>query len=350
MTRFALVALSPLVLLLFAALWQGAWVWLLLGYLSVVVLVADRLVPEITAPAPRGKSGVAAIALTGALGVLHFPALAAGIYLAALAPEVSPAARIAALLATGLYAGQVSNAVAHELIHQPTVWARQLGRWVYISLLFGHHASAHLLVHHRFVATPEDPNTALKGESIYHFLPRAWAGSFRAGYRAEAARNPARARALFALYIAGGIACAVLAFLLAGPVGAAAYLAIALYATVQLLATDYVQHYGLRRARVVAGRYAPFGAAHAWNSGRYFSSSLLLNAPRHSEHHAHPSRPYTALALPPADIAPRLPHGLPQMVALAFLPSLWRRVMHPLLPRGGPDEKMAGGPSVALTE
>ena len=52
-------------------------------------------------------------------------------------------------------------------------------------LLYGHHTSAHRLVHHRFVATPGDPNTAALGESFWSFVPRAWGGAFIAGYEME---------------------------------------------------------------------------------------------------------------------------------------------------------------------
>lgn len=62
-----------------------------------------------------------------------------------------------------------------------------------MTLLFGHHTSAHRLVHHRHVATPSDLNTARLGESFWHFFPRALVGSFRAGLAAEralSARQP----------------------------------------------------------------------------------------------------------------------------------------------------------------
>ena len=91
--------------------------------------------------------------------------------------------------------------------------------------------------------------------------------------------------------------------------------------------SDYVQHYGLRRASLPGGRPEPVGPAHSWNAGHWFSSSMMLNAPRHSDHHAHPARPYPALRLPETDKAPRLPWPLPVACTLAFFPRLWKRAI-----------------------
>ena len=71
----------------------------------------------------------------------------------------------------------------------------------------------------------------------------------------------------------------------------------------------------------------PVGTQHSWNSPHYFSSALMLNATRHSDHHAHPARPYPALALP--GDAPLLPRSLPVMATIALVPPLWRRLMDP---------------------
>ena len=53
----------------------------------------------------------------------------------------------------------------------------------------------------------------------------------------------------------------------------------------------------------------------------------MVNAPRHSDHHAHPARPYPALRLTPENPRPMLPYSLPVMASIATLPHLWRRVM-----------------------
>ena len=58
---------------------------------------------------------------------------------------------------------------------------------------------------------------------------------------------------------------------------------------------------------------------------------MMLNAPRHADHHGHPARPYPALELSPGGQAPILPWSLPVMATVALMPGLWRRIMDPRL-------------------
>ena len=108
---------------------------------------------------------------------------------------------------------------------------------------------------------------------------------------------------------------------------------LSLHAQSQLLLSDYVQHYGLLRARLPDGRLEPVGDRHSWNAPHWFSGALMPNAPRHPDHHAHPSRPYPALRLPDPGTAPHLPYALPVCGMAALVPPLWRRMMDPHLQR-----------------
>ena len=54
---------------------------------------------------------------------------------------------------------------------------------------------------------------------------------------------------------------------------------------------------------------------------------LLYQLQRHSDHHANPTRSYQALRH--FDEAPQLPSGYASMIVLAYVPSLWFRVMDP---------------------
>jgi alkane 1-monooxygenase len=77
------------------------------------------------------------------------------------------------------------------------------------------------------------------------------------------------------------------------------------------------------------GRREAFGAMHAWNADHLVSNSLLINLQRHSDHHMHPWKPYASLQrLAPT---PQLPTGYAGCLALAAIPALWFRVMHPRL-------------------
>ena len=324
--QFALATLTPAILLAFGAIWGGIWIVFSLFYLTAMTSLLDRIVKH----EDSADDAVYDNPLSVVLALTHL-ALILLIVWALASDHLAPLGKIGVFYAAGLWFGQVSNANAHELIHRSSRGLHQLGMWIYITLLFGHHTSAHVLVHHRHVATRADPNTSRKGESLYRYMFRAWTGSFREGYRAEAARlarigRPAW-RNPYVVYVGGAIACLTAAFMLGGGTALLAYVGLCAYAQSQLLMSDYVQHYGLTRTRDAHGKHVPVSAQHSWNSPHWFSSALMLNATRHSDHHAHPNRHYPALTIP--DNAPMLPRPLPLMASIALFPPLWRKIMDP---------------------
>ncbi len=331
-TSFALAALAPAGLIALGATLGGGWIWAALGYMTLMAWGLDKLLPQRVHPTQDARG---ADALSAALALVHFPLL--GLTVGALSAGGIPLAQwLGLFVAAGLFFGQVSNANAHELIHRGNRILFNLGKWVYISLLFGHHTSAHLKVHHRFAASEEDPNTARPGESFYAFAPRAWRGSFRQGYameRADILRRGRGGETPYVTYVFGGIGFLTLTLAVFGLAGGAVFLGLAAHAQTQLLLSDYVQHYGLARARRADGRLEPMGLAHSWNAGESFTRRLMLNAPLHSDHHVHPARPCPALALPARAEAPRLPASLPVMSTLALYPPGWHRVMRRALAR-----------------
>ncbi len=325
---FALAALGPAAVIVAGAFLGGFWLWAGLIWVGAASQLVDTLAvrsfpdPAEGAPTPGADSVSVLVALA------HFALLISA--LSAFAGDwLSGAVRVGLFLSAGMYMGQVSNANAHELIHRGARGLFRLGAAVYVTLLFGHHVSAHRLVHHRHVATDQDPNSARAGESFWRFFPRAWTGSFRAGLAAEqalSARQPGRPNPYIA-WIGGALACCLAVWAAFGPWALFDYLLLCLYAQMQLLLSDYVQHYGLRRT-MRDGRTEPVGPRHSWDSPHFLSSLAMLNAPRHSDHHAHPTRVYPALRLARgADPRPLLPYSLPVMGAIAMLPPLWRRIM-----------------------
>lgn len=329
MGLFAFATLTPAVLIACAALWGGVWALAALGFVTALVAGLDEMIRRIRPPLSEAEFP-AATGLSATLGVVHL-ALLPIVILALSGNTLGSGAKAALFVATGLYLGQVGNANAHELIHKTTRGLHRLGVWVYIALLFGHHASAHVLVHHRLAATRDDPNTARYGESYYRFMQRAWIGSFRAGYAAERNRLARLGRSMihhpYVLYGAGSLLMLSGAGLLGGPAGVLWYMALALFAQQQLLLCDYVQHYGLTRRTDAQGKREAFGPAHSWDSPHWFSSAFMLNAPRHADHHAHPGRNYAGLTLD--HDSPTLPRSLPVMACVALVPKAWRQVMDP---------------------
>lgn len=346
---FALAALAPLALIAAGLALGGGWLWAGFLYMAVLTLVLDQLIPLTSAAAEDGEFPAADALLvaagSGALALL--PLATWGI---AGASGLSGGQRVLLFFAAGFWLGQVAHPAAHELIHRPRRALFRLGATVYAALLFGQHASAHRLVHHRHVASRDDPNTARAGESFYRFAPRAWIGSFRDGARAETALRQGAARPglhPYATYLAISAAALAVGFLIAGLPGLLAWTGLALHAQSQILLSDYVQHYGLTRSWRPDGRLEPVGPGHSWNTAHWFSSAMMLNAPRHSDHHVHPGRPFPALTLPPADEAPCLPWPLPLACALALAPRTWHRVMVPHLARWRETRPSAPVPDTA---
>ena len=326
--RYALVTLTPALLIaLGATVWGFAGV-LALIWLTLIAAGLDRLLE----PPPHEDADHAPWSdrLALALGLAH-PVLIV-LVLAALGDALlSIGESLALILALASFMGQVSHPNAHELIHRKPALPRAIGAMVYASVGFGHHVSAHRLVHHRHVGTEDDPNTPLPGESFWAYLPRAWVGSFQAGLACEMERLERQGRRAhilntpYALWIGGGLVSLGLALWIAGLGGVLVLILLAALFGGQVLMSDYIQHYGLQRLDLPNGRREPVSPHHSWNAPSGFSSYLMMNAPAHSEHHMHPDRPYDRLN-PQGDV-PMLPHALPIMAVLAMIPPVWHRMM-----------------------
>lgn len=335
LAAFALAALLPLPLLALGALLGGAWLWAAFLYMGVLTILLDQMIP-LTAGAAEGDEFPAADGLLVSVAIGALTALPVATWAIAGDSGLSTGERVLLFFAAGFWLGQVAHPAAHELIHRPRRELFRLGAAYYSAILFGQHASAHRLVHHRHVASPLDPNTARSGEGFYRFALRAWRGSFVEGHRAESdlrARSPWQGVHPYAGYLSGSALALAAALLVAGPGGLLVWALLALHAQMQILLSDYVQHYGLIRATRPDGKLEPVGPRHSWNTAHWFTSAMMLNAPRHSDHHAHPGRPFPALRLPPEDEAPRLPWPLPVACGLALMPRLWRRAIRPHLAR-----------------
>lgn len=344
---FALASLTPLVLFGLGIVAGDIWVVAGLIYMTVFAALMDQISAAFIGDAADGVEfpGTDALLVVLAMGALAL--MPAAVWAIAGNSGLSGWARFGVFMGSGLWLGQVANPTAHELIHRSHRGLFRLGALVYAVLLFGHHTSAHRLVHHRHAASADDPNTALSGEGYYAFLIRAWIGSFRKGFAAETAlraRSNAHGLHPYAGYFGVALICFGLGFCIAGWIGVATWGILAFHAQCQLMLSDYVQHYGLARARLPNGRLEPVGPLHSWNAPQWFSAAFMLNAPRHSDHHAHPSRPYPALRLPIASEAPRLPWPLPTACMIALIPPVWKRAIRPhLAPWRTPAEQRSKG-------
>ena len=238
------------------------------------------------------------------------------------------------LLAMVLICGSVGGFcinLGHELGHKNTSLERWLARISLAPTGYGHFSVEHNRGHHRDVATPADPASSRMGESIYRFVLREMPGAARRAWTLEKERLRGSGQAVWSLHNAVlqpallTLALWVALGLWLGPQILPFLLLASFWANFQLTSANYVEHYGLLRARRASGQYEPCQPYHSWNSNHIFSNWALFHLQRHSDHHAHPLRRYQSLRDFPN--LPRLPSGYFGMFLLAYVPPLWRAVM-----------------------
>lgn len=235
----------------------------------------------------------------------------------------------------GVMSGTVGITYAHELAHQKPKFERWCADILLAMVLYSHFRSEHLLVHHRYVATPRDPVTARYNEGFHRYFPRVLREQPVSAFRAEAAMlarknlpwhhrsNP------FWRYLALQSGFVLLAGLIGGWVGVGLFAFQAFVAMWQLELVNYIEHYGLTRKHLGDGKYEHVLPRHSWNASHRASNWLLINLQRHSDHHYKPDRRFPLLQTYGEDEAPQLPYGYPIMTMAAMIPPLWRRAMNP---------------------
>jgi len=240
---------------------------------------------------------------------------------------------------TGATGGIVAINAAHELIHRPGRIERTAGGWLLASVAYGAFKVEHVRGHHLRVATAEDGATARRGESLWRFVPRSVIATLTHAWQLEAQRLDAagagRAARLLrnetVRWAMAGAAIATAIGALWGPSAVGFWAVVAAIAVFELEVVNYIEHYGLARARRTDGRWEPVDPRHSWNANSAVLNAFLFNLQRHSDHHAHGGRPY--VGLDSVSRAPQLPAGYGAMVLLALVPPAWRAVMHPRLDR-----------------
>ncbi|WP_438956631.1 alkane 1-monooxygenase [Cognatiyoonia sp.] len=235
----------------------------------------------------------------------------------------------------GVISGAIGINYSHELMHQKPTLERWMADILLASVLYSHFRSEHLLVHHRYVATPKDPVTARYGEGFWRYFPRVLHQCYRSAFNAEKAMlarkklpwtyssNP------FWRYWAlqgGFLICAA---------GLGGWWGVFLFATQAFIAifhlelVNYIEHYGLTRKHLGEGKYEHVQPHHSWNASHRATNWLLINLQRHSDHHYKPDRRFPLLQNYEDDQAPQLPFGYTVMTLIALSPTLWRKVMNP---------------------
>ncbi|MFT7022766.1 MAG: alkane 1-monooxygenase [Rhodococcus sp. (in: high G+C Gram-positive bacteria)] len=238
--------------------------------------------------------------------------------------------KIGLAISVGVMGGVGIN-TAHEMGHKKDSLERWLSKVTLAQTFYGHFYIEHNRGHHVRVATPEDPASAKFGESFWKFLPRSVWGSLKSSWHIEKTRMERLGKStwnirndvlnawLMSVVLFGALTAvfgvSILPFLLIQ----------AVYGFSLLETVNYLEHYGLLRAKTKSGRYERCAPEHSWNSDHIVTNIFLYHLQRHSDHHANPTRRYQILRS--MEGAPNLPSGYASMISLAYFPPIWRKVM-----------------------
>lgn len=254
-----------------------------------------------------------------------------------LGSERQPYELVGLVLSLGTVLGSNGINVAHELGHR-SHWTDHLS--AFLLLLPSHYYHffiEHNHGHHLDVATPKDPSTARKNQSVYAFYVQSVFGTYVKAWRIQrqllkrslkhflsASNYMLWAGLSHFIWIGAGVALlglfpmSILA--LAGIVG------------LLLLETiNYIEHYGLIRQLNDNGRYERVDVIHSWNSNHVLGRMLLYELTRHSDHHYKSHKPYQNLVH--QESSPQLPYGYPTSMLLSLIPPLWFGIMNPKIPK-----------------
>lgn len=235
-----------------------------------------------------------------------------------------------AFFGTALYGFVVVAPSVHELFHRKTPVMHVFGRAGLWLIYDPWREITHVVTHHLKVATPDDPDTARRGEAIYPYLVRSFWGQFKDACHLEREMWTKRGRAWWHplnhwVVSLAGLALFTALLIAVSDVAAALWTVGTMLVGPRLFLEffNYVNHYGL-----VSDSPGRFHRRHTWNHLTPFVRILALEITNHAGHHEDPYKPFFQL-VPDRD-GPKQPHFL-LCVLLAFVPPLWFAVIKPRL-------------------
>jgi alkane 1-monooxygenase len=247
-------------------------------------------------------------------------------------PELSYIELAGRISSMGLMCGIIGINVGHELGHRKPGLAHYLGELLMLSSLENHFIPYHNIGHHFNVATPNDPATARRNESIYGFWLRSHFGSYRMAWSIEVERMKKLEKSWFSLenkmigYTIAQLSLCTAIYIFFSWKVLLAFLLASIFGILLLETVNYIEHYGLLRQRNPQGRYERVRHQHSWNSDYVIGRLVLFELSRHSDHHYKASKKYQTLDS--LDSSPQMPTGYPGMMLLALIPPLWFRYMN----------------------
>lgn len=327
----------------------SAYLFILLGYVSLtqqgwksfsLLFFSFVLIPlvELVIPESRTKNEVkndtAYDLVLYSLVPLYFGLLY--LFLSTIGEEKNIITLIAKISAMGLLCGIFGINLAHELGHRKSKFDQFLAQLLLWSSQYTHFFIEHNRGHHKRVGTPDDPATARKGENLYQFWWRTVTLSYVSAWNLERDRMKRQDKSTINLsndMVVYGVLQTALLIAIVALWGVHTLLCYCIAAGLGILLLEtinYIEHYGLMRAKVSTHVYEKVQDIHSWNSDQILGRVLLFELTRHSHHHSNSSIKYPKLES--KEKASQLPTGYPGMMLLSLIPVLWFKVMDKKLP------------------
>ena len=220
---------------------------------------------------------------------------------------------------------------AHELSHKSEKIYHYMSHLALLPTGYVHFRVEHPYGHHRRVATPEDPASSRIGESFWEFWPRTVLGSLQSAIEIETRRLERKGKTFWSTDNELLQGWAMAAAFHAGMIAlfgrrVIPYLATqAVYGFTLFEVINYLEHYGLKRAKLPNGKYVRTMPEHSWNNNSMDTNLFLYQLQRHSDHHAYPTRAFQALRH--FEDVPQLPAGYASLLLPAVIPQWWYKLM-----------------------
>ena len=240
--------------------------------------------------------------------------------------------KIGLIFSIGIVLGTNGINVAHELGHRRSRIEQFMSKLLLLPSLYMHFYIEHNYGHHKNVATPEDPATAQKNQSVYNFWITSVFGQYINAWKIQFRLLKSGNKNFFSIkndmiyYLLIQIIYLLFILIIFGLSGLIFAISISIVSFLLLETINYIEHYGLLRLRI-NGRYEKVRNFHSWNSDHVIGRIVLYELTRHSDHHYRASKKYQILQS--EDESPRLPYGYPTSMLIALIPSLWFGLMNP---------------------
>ncbi|MDA1345456.1 MAG: alkane 1-monooxygenase [Flavobacteriaceae bacterium] len=249
--------------------------------------------------------------------------------------ELSMMTQLGHVLSLGILLATNGINVAHELGHRVGSNVRFLGKLLLCPSLYMHFYIEHNFGHHKNVATPEDPASAKKNQTVYGFWFTSIWGQIKSAYRIQKELLAHHNRGFFSLYndllwyALIQMCYLIVLYMLFGVNGVLFGALVALLSVLMLETINYIEHYGLERKKVSDHRYERVLPIHSWNSNHIIGRLVLYELTRHSDHHHRAGKKYQILEN--KKDSPQLPWGYPTSMLVALMPPLWFHWINPRL-------------------